>query len=121
MKAIFKIDLNGEPIVNKLERTFLEISAYTDNIAFLLNNSGTADVVESVSLKAYQKKQVDAKILYESQKRELEKTYLPEYLYGTHPYDWNLNFGTGILTVTVYDESGVRLLQEHGVAFTQMT
>ena len=54
MKAIFEIDLNGEPMVNELERTFLEISAYTDNIAFLLGNSVTADIVESVSLKAYQ-------------------------------------------------------------------
>ncbi len=52
MKAIFEIDLNGEPIINELERTFLEISAYTDNIAFLLGNSVTADVVESASLKA---------------------------------------------------------------------
>ena len=32
MKAIFEIDLNGEPIINELERTFLEISAYTDKI-----------------------------------------------------------------------------------------
>lgn len=118
MKAIFEIDLNGEPMVNELERTFLEISAYTDNIAFLLGNSMTADVVESVSLKAYQRKQVEAKVLYENQKRELERTYIPDYLYGTHQYDWKLNFGTGIVTVTVYDEPGIRLLQEHGVAFT---
>ena len=118
MKAILEIDLNEEPIINELERTFLEISAYTDNIAFLLGNSVTADVVESASLKAYQRKQVEAKVLYENQKRKLERTYLPDYLYGTHQYDWKLNFGTGIVTVTVYDEPGIRLLQEHGVAFT---
>ncbi len=120
MKAIFEIDLNEEPIINELERTFLEISAYTDNIAFLLGNSVTADVVESASLKAYQRKQVEAKVLYENQKRKLERTYLPDYLYGTHQYDWKLNFGTGIVTVTVYDEPGIRLLQEHSVAFTSV-
>ena len=120
MKAIFEIDLNGEPIINELERTFIEISAYTDNSAFLLGNSVTADVVESASLKAYQRKQVEAKVLYENQKRKLERTYLPDYLYGTHQYDWKLNFGTGIVTVTVYDEPGIRLLQEHSVAFTSV-
>ena len=61
---------------------------------------------------------MEAKVLYENQKRELERTYIPDYLYGTHQYDWKLNFGTGIVTVTVYDEPGIRLLQEHGVAFT---
>ena len=115
MKAIIEIDLIEEPIVEKLERSFLEISAYTDNIAFLLGNSTTADIVESASLKAYQNKQIETKMLYENQKREFEKNYIPKYLYETHKYDWNLNFGTRILTIVVYDEPGIKLLQEHGI------
>lgn len=114
MKAYFEIDLNGKQIVNELERSSMEISSYSDNIAFLLNSSTTADIVESSVLKSYQKKQIDAKLHYEKQKRKMEKEYIPDYLYNKFPYDWKLDFGTDIVTVTVYDEKSIQLLQEHG-------
>ncbi len=119
MKATFEIDITGTEILSELERTAMEITAFADNIAFLLNNSMSPDVVESEALKAYQKKQVEAKLYYENKKRELEKTYIPDYMYNKYRYDWNLTFWTGIITVTVYDNTAIKLLKDHGVKLIQ--
>ena len=122
MKAVFNIDLTkmsgGIDTVEELERLQLELQVYTDNIAFLLTNSTSAEVVESAAVSAYQEKQLVTKSLYEKQKQSLVERYIPEYIQDGCDYCWSLNFKTGIITVTVCGESGISLLKDHDVTFT---
>lgn len=114
-KAYFNIKVNDTELVEKLERDGMEVTAYTDNLNFLLSNHPELDT----AVDKYTQKKINAEQNYEKDKKELSNTYIPEYLREKHSWSWSLDFATEIMTICVDCECGIQELKKHGVAYRE--
>lgn len=113
MKTI-TVTVNQE-LVDYIERLSYEEASYKDIIMTLLEaHKGDTDgsAIDNPVFKAYQEKYAKAKSEYELAKTQITKEYIPECIID-HKYDWNLDFSTNELTITVYCDCGVAALEEY--------
>lgn len=113
MKTI-KLPVNQE-LVNYVERLSYEEASYKDVILTLLDaHKGDTDgsAIDNPVFKSYQEKYASIKAEYEMAKNEVTNQYVPDCLAG-HQYDWNLDFSTNELTITVRCDCGVAALEEY--------
>ncbi|MGF6376841.1 hypothetical protein M2140_001919 [Clostridiales Family XIII bacterium PM5-7] len=102
-KFRMKID---EKVISYLERTFYENEMTKDNIAFLITNYGEL-VLETEAFKAYEKKQIEAKMHYENAKAEITERYVAP-TFGNHNVNWQIDFRTRLLYVTQMCDCEIR-------------
>ena len=113
MKQI-TITVNQE-LVNYIERLSYEEASYKDIIVTLLEahkNDADGSAIDNPVFKSYQEKYAKAKSEYELAKNQITKEYIPECLIN-HNYDWNLDFSTNELTITVNCDCGTAALEEY--------
>ena len=99
-----------EEVVNTVQRAAFEYETYRDNIAFLLDTRRDDEsLLDSPNFKRYCKLQAEAKATFELAKQEVEKMCVPADLAG-HRVEWNLDYATQIVTLTVKCECGIAIL-----------
>lgn len=105
----------GQELVNYIERLSYEEASYKDIILTMLeNHKNDADgsSIDNPVFKAYQDKYSNAKTEYELAKSKITAEYIPECL-REHQCDWNLDYSTCKLTITVKCECGQAALEEY--------
>ena len=85
----YKIAVN-ENVLSYLERLHYEYETAQDNVAFLLANYDK-NVLESDAFKAYEEKQLKAKIAYEEAKAQFTENHIPPVFRG-HDIMWEIDF-----------------------------
>lgn len=114
MSKTMTLEVNQE-LVNYIERLSYEEASYKDIILTMLEiHKGDADgsAVDNPVFRAYQEKYSKAKAEYELAKERITKEYIPDCL-KNHQTDWNLDFETNVLTITVSCDCGVEALEEY--------
>ena len=109
-----KVEVNQE-MVNYVERLSYEESSYKDIITTMLEmHKGDPDgsAIDNPVFKAYQEKYAKAKAEYEMAKQQITRDFVPECLQD-HQTDWNLDYATCELTITVYCDCGKAALEEY--------
>ena len=102
MKEKKNIEVSQE-VTNYLQRLHFEVEARKDVIATLLDThklDENTDLLESPVFLEYSKQLSQTKAEYELAKGELDKFIPKDILDGK--FDWNLNFATSQLEITVY-------------------
>lgn len=110
----FTVNVNQE-LVNYIERLAYEESSYKDVIMTLLEmHKGDPDgsSIDNPVFKAYQEKYANAKAEYEMAKNQITEEYIPDCL-KEHKTEWNLDFATGELKISVLCECGEKILEEY--------
>lgn len=111
-----KLDLVvDQELVDYIERLSYEESSLKDIILTYLDaHKADADdsAVNNVVFASYQEKHFKAKTEYELAKQRVTHEYIPACL-ENHQYDWNLDYATNVLTITVYCECGIKALEEY--------
>ena len=94
-RNVFKIiPITDQDFITTLEALNYEVESRKEIIAFMLGS----DYVNSEAFEKYQQQYQDFFIKYQLAKQQLEDTYVkPLNLPGK--IEWNLNFGTGELTI----------------------
>jgi len=109
---ILKIEL-PEDVVNYLQRLAYEYDAYKDNITFLLDSKrDDANLLESGAFKKYSELQSRTKAEYEEAKLDVQQRFVPSDLSDNHKVNWEINFSTRELIITVLCECGVEALKK---------
>lgn len=113
MKQI-KINVTQE-MIDYLQRLNFEVQTREEIITKLLemhkDDTDDALFVSKPFIK-YSEELARVKAEYELVKSEAEKLYVPAVLYGSHQYNWNINFSTNEMTIDVLCECGVAALDE---------
>ena len=112
--ALFSVIMELED-VSLLQKAAIETELYTDTIARLIGSQ--PDIIRQEVFSSYQDKQLASRMAFEQQKAQMEEKYVPEFLYGKFHYDWNITYATRLMTITVYDASGIELLKKHHISF----
>ena len=110
----FTVEVNQE-LVNYIERLSYEESSYKDVIMTMLEaHKGDPDgsTIDNPVFKAYQEKYSRAKAEYELAKQKVTDEYIPDCL-KEHQTEWNLDFATNVLTVSVLCECGEKVLEDY--------
>ena len=110
-----KIEINiAQETINYLQRLNYEVFTREEIIAKLIEMHKD-DVDDSLFVckpfKKYSEELSRIKAEYELAKLEVEKTYIPKVLYGQHEYKWDINFSTNIMTIEVFCECGIKVLE----------
>lgn len=114
MKQI-KINVTQET-VNYLQRLNYEVQTREEIITKLLEmHKDDADdsLFISKPFLKYSEELSRIKAEYELAKSEVEKLCVPEFLYGQHQYNWNIDFATNEMTIDVLCDCGVKALEEN--------
>ena len=110
---MIKVD---EQDVNVLERAQTEENIYSDCIQSALTNEKAApNMVER-----FVKKLADAKLTFTKAKHDVEVKYLPADLVDKHQYDWNIDYRTHEMRITVKCECGRKVLDDAGVSYEEV-
>lgn len=91
----------AEEVIIDLERHSYEVESLKAVIKSIISDISTTDaVLKGPAYNHYQKKYQDAFAEYEILKQEVLRNVLPEDV-RANMQDWNIDFGTGILTVNM--------------------
>lgn len=104
-----------QEFVNYVERLSYEESSLRNIIITYLDmhKSDTDDTaINNPIFQSYQKKYMDASTAYEIAKSKITKDFVPECL-SNHQVNWNLDFNTNELTITVNCDCGIEVLDEY--------
>lgn len=103
MKEKKIIEIKQE-VTNYIQRLFFEVEARKDVIATLLDShkaDENIDLLVSPVFLEYSKQLTQAKAEYEIAKGELD-AFIPKEILKNRKFDWNLNFASSQLELTVY-------------------
>lgn len=100
----FDIRVNDET-VDYMERLSFEIEGSKRIIKELITDNDTnSSILESETFKKFNARYEEKFAAFEIAKQELEREYIPKVLVENFiSFKWNLNFSTGIMTITVLD------------------
>ena len=103
---IINIKVNNE-MVDYMERLSYEVEGSKRIIKELItDNADNSSVLEGATFKKYNQRYEEKFAAYEVAKQELQKEYIPKVLIEDKvPLNWNLDFSSGIMTVTILDNS----------------
>lgn len=112
MKTI-QINVTQETI-NYLQRLSFEVFTREEIITKLIEihkDDNDDSLFTSKPFLKYSEELSRIKAEYELAKVEAEKLYIPKALYGQHEYKWSIDFATNIMTVEVFCECGIKILE----------
>ncbi|WP_343209461.1 hypothetical protein [Anaerolentibacter hominis] len=108
----FKIDINQET-VNYMQKLAYEVGARQDVIGNLLElhkfDTDTS-LFDSVPFRAYTTQLAEVKAEYELAKQELQTRFIPEEVQAL-PHNWELNFATNDLVITLMQDAEITLAE----------
>lgn len=104
-----------QEFVDYVERLSYEEASFRNIVLTYLDLHKT-DVddtaINNPVFQSYQKKFMEASTAYELAKSKITKDFVPECL-KNHQVEWNLDFNTNTLTITVKCDCGVEVLNEY--------
>lgn len=111
-----KLEINvNQETINYLQRLNYEVYTREEIIAKLLEtHKDDADdsLFVSKPFLKYSEELSRVKAEYEMAKLEAEKLFIPKELYGQHQYNWNIDFVTNVMTVEVFCDCGIKILED---------
>ena len=110
----YTVEVNQE-LVNYIERLSYEEASYKDVILTMLEahqNDTDSSVIKSPVFRAYQEEYSRVKAEYEMAKKQITEEYIPDCL-KDHRTEWNLDFTTNELTISVLCECGEKILEDY--------
>ena len=96
-----------ESDLNHIQRTMYEHNAMQSVISMYLNdhaNDADSRALDTPIFKAYQDRYAKKAMEYDNEKNALTEKYVPEDIKNVS-YEWNVNFVTGQLEITVKDDN----------------
>lgn len=97
-----EITINNET-VDYMERLSYEVEGAKRVIKELISDNDLNPIIlEGEIFKKYNERYEEKFAAFEIAKQQLERDYIPEVLKSINTR-WNLDFGTGIMTITVLD------------------
>lgn len=93
-----------QEVVDYIQRLHFELEARKDVIATIIENhkaDDTVELFESIVFTTYSKQLSEIKAEYEIAKGLLDE-FIPTDILDNKKFDWNLNFATSMLELSIY-------------------
>ena len=115
-KSMVKLNVKlAEDDVKTVQKAHAKHEACTETMRKLIETGGASEDI----LNRYEDRQGAALLAFEQAKDRLAEKYVPECLYNKHECQWELNYNTREMTISVLCECGRAALDEAGLAYEE--